>query len=381
MAGNNHAHNREFQQDARAWAAFTGTKYTAAVRQMSSPLAQGLLGERISARLLIDALEAHDLIGAGGGDHRLGENGYMDSSWHFNGQTDFIELALITESLRMLTPIAESATPEVSSYSLKHTVELFLSPHCSYVSNGRLIWAAAALGLRLAAPDGRRPNLLVAVSVREHDYVRRMVDPGRIQPRAHHHQPAGYAHLRAALDRYAVGESVGDRWVPSAPSHEVAPFHDWLILQTGRSDEVGHLASDYAAGVRESDHGPARAADDLLVIFREILPSPEVYDATVRTIAEWMRTSPSPGPIRTERIGGDSFDHAGWGAGSGSVERIEYHCPCRGGTIVEEHDDVPGFREHDVWIACDKCRSRWRFIDGRSVRGWGLEPMTAVGTS
>ena len=54
MSSNNHAHSRELQQDARAWADFTGTKYTAALRQMTSPFAQGFLGERVSARHLID---------------------------------------------------------------------------------------------------------------------------------------------------------------------------------------------------------------------------------------------------------------------------------------------------------------------------------------
>lgn len=40
MTSSNHAQNRELQQDARAWAVFTGTKYTAALRQMTSPLGQ-----------------------------------------------------------------------------------------------------------------------------------------------------------------------------------------------------------------------------------------------------------------------------------------------------------------------------------------------------
>ncbi|TDD36822.1 hypothetical protein E1287_09855 [Actinomadura sp. KC06] len=64
MTSNNHTQNRELQHDARAWAAFTGTKYTAALRQMSSPLAQGLLGDRVSARQLIAVLNDHELIGA-----------------------------------------------------------------------------------------------------------------------------------------------------------------------------------------------------------------------------------------------------------------------------------------------------------------------------
>ena len=67
-----------------------------------------------------------------------------------------------------------------------------------------------------------------------------------------------------------------------------------------------------------------------------------------------------------------------WGAGAGTVERSEYRCPCGDGTVVEEHDNVPGFREHAVWIDCGKCRAEWRFIEGRSVRDWGLVPV-AVG--
>lgn len=62
------------------------------------------------------------------------------------------------------------------------------------------------------------------------------------------------------------------------------------------------------------------------------------------------------------------------------MERYEYRCPCGDGNIIEEHDNVPGFREHDVWIDCGKCREEWRFVGGRSVRGWGLEPV-AVGVA
>ncbi|MBY8854457.1 hypothetical protein K7G98_41935, partial [Saccharothrix sp. MB29] len=83
-------------------------------------------------------------IGARGGDPALGENGFRsEASWRFNGETDFIDLALITDMLRMFTPSSATATPEVSSYSLKHTAEWFLTPRCSHVSNGQLIWAAA----------------------------------------------------------------------------------------------------------------------------------------------------------------------------------------------------------------------------------------------
>lgn len=381
MTSDNHSQNREFQQDARAWSAFTGTKYTAALRQMRSPLTQGLLGERVSARHLIAALNDHELIGARGGGPTLGENGFdSEAPWHFNGETDFIELALITDMLRMFTPISDAATPEVSSYSLKHTAEWFLTPHCSYVSNGRLIWAAAALGLQIADPGGSGPNLLIGVSEREHDYVHRMVGTGQTQPNADHYRPAGYAHLQTTLVRAAAGESITGRWVQPPLVATPAPFHDWLILQAGRNDVVGDFTSDYSAGVRGSYHRIARTPDELLEILRQVPHSPGAYDAAVSTIAEWMRAVPSSAPVRTEPIGGGAHNHEGWGAGAGTVERHEYLCPCGDGMIIEEHDNVPGFREHDVRIDCDKCRAEWRFVDGRSVRDWGLEPVAVSAT-
>lgn len=376
MTPNDNTSIRALQQDARAWSTFTGTKYTAALRQMSSPLAQGFLGERVSARRLIATLSDHVVIGAHGGDPVLGEIGVRsDSPWHFDGKTDYIQLALITDMLRMFTPMSGTSTPEVGSYSLKHSAERFLSPHCSYVSNGRLIWAAATLGLPMALEDGDGPNLLVGVSEREHDYVRRMAGSGLTRPRADHYRPAGYEHLRSALARAAAGELITDGWARPVPVDEPSPFHDWLIRQVGRNDVVGDLADDYSAGVRSSDHRVAHTAGELLAIFHEVSHSPESYDAVVTSIAEWMRTEPSSAPIRTERVGGDAYDHEGWGAGAGTTERYEYLCPCGDGMIIEEHDNIPGFREHDVRIGCDKCRSEWRFVDGRGVHNWALEPV------
>ena len=57
MSSDSHNLDRASQHDARAWSTFTATKYTAAKRQTSSPLAQGLLGDRFSARDLIAVLD------------------------------------------------------------------------------------------------------------------------------------------------------------------------------------------------------------------------------------------------------------------------------------------------------------------------------------
>ena len=51
--------------------------------------------------------------------------------------------------------------------------------------------------------------------------------------------------------------------------------------------------------------------------------------------------------MRTEVINLSLEDHPGYGAGSSDTERIEYMCPCGKGKVVEEHDNIPGFRKHD----------------------------------
>lgn len=37
-------------------------------------------------------------------------------------------------------------------------------------------------------------------------------------------------------------------------------------------------------------------------------------------------------------------------------------CPCGKGKVVEEHDDIPGFREHDIWIQCEECSKKLDLI-------------------
>lgn len=295
MTSSNHSDDRDLQRDARAWAEFTGCTYTAALRQMESPLAQGFLGERVSARQLIDALENHPLVGKNGGDPVLGEWGIRSKdAWQFNQEDDYILLALIVDTLRMFTPLDESVTPEVGSYSLKHTVEDFLRSTdigFSYVSNGRLIWAAAALQIPLAMPepDYEGPNCDVGIPDHEHGYLYKMVRRGQTRPQGHHYRPPGFDHLQEALRQYAAGEPVGDRWVRPEPTNESNPFHDWLVEQAERGDPIGDFASDYAAGVRESYHRITRSPKDLMELLDTIPCSPEARRSAEEAVEEWSR--------------------------------------------------------------------------------------------
>lgn len=44
----------------------------------------------------------------------------------------------------------------------------------------------------------------------------------------------------------------------------------------------------------------------------------------------------------------------------------------REGKIIEEHDNIPGFRDHDIWISCDECSKKYTLDTSRGVRGWEL---------
>ncbi|MEG9246847.1 hypothetical protein V6S67_01960 [Arthrobacter sp. Soc17.1.1.1] len=379
MTPDNHTQNRALQQDAHAWADFTGCNYTTALNQIQDPLAQGFLGDRISARELIDTLTKHDILAQEGDEFVLGELGFgADSEWNFNQEDDFVQLALITDMLRMFTRLPGTESPEIGSYTLKHTGEAFLKgTPAKYVTNGRLIWAAAALGLPIAEyeKDGE-PNLLIGIPENEHSYVFKSVRSGQTRPQAHHFRPPGYEHLRTAIAQVLAGEPAPERWTgPETGDTEPAPFHNWLLAQTDQNNVVGDFARDYAEGIQMSMHRIAHTADELLVLLSEIQHSPEAYNSARSAIGEWLDTlSPSPG-VRTLRISRHSEDSDGYGAGSGSVSRLNFLCPCGDGRIVEEHENIPGFREHDVVIDCPKCRDEWRFLDGRTVADWALEPV------
>lgn len=76
--------------------------------------------------------------------------------------------------------------------------------------------------------------------------------------------------------------------------------------------------------------------------------------------------------MRTKLINSGESNHSGYGAGSGDTERYEYECPCGKDSIVEEHDNIPGFRDHSVYMCCDECRNNYELDTSKGVRSWEL---------
>ena len=75
--------------------------------------------------------------------------------------------------------------------------------------------------------------------------------------------------------------------------------------------------------------------------------------------------------MRTKMLSKDSFP-GGYGSMRGDTERIEYECPCGKGKIIEEHDNIPGFRDHDVWIECHDCYKKYTLDISQGIRNWEL---------
>lgn len=366
--------NRSQQQDAKAWAEFTGCTYTAALRQMTSPMAQGLLGQRLRARQLIAILQNHELIGINNEHSKAplsSANGVRRSDfgdvWSFNGETDYLDLALIAEFLQMFSMVDDVADAEVHSYSLKHTAENFLKPHLGYVSNGQVIWVAAALGIPLLDDTGAGPNLYVGISETEHRYVHSMTARGsdHNRPKAHHFRPAGYEFVQASLERAAAGETITEKWIEPEHSDTPLPFHEWLLAHHADDTVVGDIANDYWAGVLNSDHDMAAHPADFLEMFRHINAGFDVYDSVIEAINQFYRDAPETTPVRTALI-------KKWVRSD--METYTFVCPCGDGTIIEDHENEVGFQEHSRRLDCDRCDDEWVFSPGRSVRQWGLLP-------
>lgn len=384
-------------RDARALQQFSGMKYTEALRAVEHPLAQGILGERIRARTIIQAVTEHPVLSTTDPDSdvpitHLGRHGLWSDEPFPAGLTsedDYLSIVLTAEVLRLFDR-TETATDGSNSYGIKQTMERFFGihlPRFGYVSNGTAILAAAALRIPLEGQPAERqdPNAAFGLMSEQVAYVDRVIEDRRAQSntvRGHHHRPSGYTFLQRALDEYhATGKQPG-RWngIDEDAAPVTSPFHEWLVAQAGPGDLGSRalLAADYAAGLRDSDHGVARQPEGLISILRTAGAHEAAVDAGHDAIIDWARTAPESTGIRTELASSSHGDHDGWGAGSGDTERYEFLCPCGRGSIIEEHDNIPGFREHDRWIDCDTCSAEWQFVEGLPTRQWRLEPLRAA---
>lgn len=62
-----------------------------------------------------------------------------------------------------------------------------------------------------------------------------------------------------------------------------------------------------------------------------------------------------------EMIHRESQEHAGYGAGPGTIDTTTYKCPCGKGTYVTVRDNIPGFRETDYTLNCKECLENYNF--------------------
>ena len=76
--------------------------------------------------------------------------------------------------------------------------------------------------------------------------------------------------------------------------------------------------------------------------------------------------------MRTKRIIAKCEQYSGYGAGAGDTEYYEYECPCGKGTIIEEHDNIPGFREHSVYLHCTTCSKEYIIDTSAGTRNWKI---------
>ncbi|ANE03481.1 hypothetical protein [Corynebacterium crudilactis] len=378
--------SRAQQQDAREWAKLTGINYTAALHQMMSPRAQGFLGPRIRVRDLISALNNDKLIGLGLSDLTGAEpgcneygkpRGKLENPWEFNGKNDYVQLALIVDFLRMFTVVEKREEAEVHSGHLRAAAaNLIMGQECRSTSRGKILWAAAALGLPLWAATGDDPlNVLIGVSVHEYNYIAHMVNSGNAAPRVDHSQPsvndarpAAYDYLMHAQTRALRGEMITDRWQPklTAPTKDLRPFHDWLLTQTVGESVISTFARRYEHDVFTGIYGAAAQARDLLDAFRELAS----YRVVVEAIRQFYMDHPDAEPIRTHllhtRIEQD-----------GGTELDIYSCPCGHSEILETVYTSSASDRAPLVINCDTCSKDWEITVLRKDSVWALVPSGA----
>lgn len=66
------------------------------------------------------------------------------------------------------------------------------------------------------------------------------------------------------------------------------------------------------------------------------------------------------------------IQEVGGGARSGTTKTKVFECPCGRGTIIEEHDDIPGFKNRFVYINCDCCKLLYGLDSDLGAKNWDI---------
>jgi hypothetical protein len=54
----------------------------------------------------------------------------------------------------------------------------------------------------------------------------------------------------------------------------------------------------------------------------------------------------------------------GYGNHHGKTINMIYECPCGKGTVTYEIDDIPGFKNWDIYCECKDCNEKYAFKRG-----------------
>lgn len=264
-----HADANIHRRDIRAWKRINAAKYTSVLRQIESPLTQGILGARLSPHHLAQAFER---VPTPGGDRsgrwRLGEDGRFDGPPMVDSGHGYIDTVLAVEFLRGFTA-TDFRARGVSSVQLTELAQHFLGDLCPGLSVGRMVWAAVAVGLYISVDYD---SSIIKIRVDEQEVARL----ARSGPAA---ATDRLKYLRRSLNDLTSGRILG---IPPAANTDPRPkngFHHWLEAQIERSDAVGAMARDYVTGFDTGRHRSATWPADLKNLLFELEAGPDALAA------------------------------------------------------------------------------------------------------
>jgi hypothetical protein len=68
----------------------------------------------------------------------------------------------------------------------------------------------------------------------------------------------------------------------------------------------------------------------------------------------------------------NEIQEVGGGVRSGTTRTKVFECPCGRGTITEEQDDIPGFKNRCVYIDCDACKLLYGLDSDLGTKNWDI---------